>query len=67
MIWGSWLAAVALSFGSLEAYCLYEGVPTLSEFVRTTLTTMWPGMEFFFGVATALLAVHFWNQNKKDN
>lgn len=64
MIWGTWLGSVAATFGVLEAYCLYKGIPTLSEFTRTTLTNMWPGLQFAFGSATTLLAVHFWNQAK---
>ena len=64
MIWGTWLGAIALSFGVLEAYCLYTEQDTLSQFTRNTLTNMWPGLAFGFGVAVTLLAVHFWGQVK---
>lgn len=58
--WTIWLfGLLPITFGLGEAYALYTGKPTLSQYVWR-LSKAWPLFPFVAGVVTGGLAVHFW-------
>jgi hypothetical protein len=58
--WTVWLfVLLPVSFGVGEAYALYKGKPTLSQYVWR-LSAAWKPIIYIAGFLSGFLACHFW-------